>query len=123
MDQLNIMMENHNMADELRSELRTFFIQRKALNRADREKKIIGMLSPHLKMRAVRKQCEWLRCVPYLMHAGLPLIAVIESKLTGQVAGLFETTQRPARSRRKHAMPPLTASRHAQLESKRRVIA
>ena len=27
MDQLNVMMENHNMADELRSELRTYFIQ------------------------------------------------------------------------------------------------
>jgi hypothetical protein len=36
-------------------------------------------------MRAVRKQCEWLRCVPYLMQAGLGLIAAIESRLAGQV--------------------------------------
>ena len=39
------------MNDELRSELRRFFIQRKALNRAEREKGIIGKLSPYLKVR------------------------------------------------------------------------
>ena len=63
----------------LRAELRRFFIQRKELHRADRDKKIIALLSPMLKMRAVKKQCEWLRCIPYLRTAQLQLIAQIET--------------------------------------------
>ena len=74
-----------HLADGLRAELRRFFIQRKELNRADRDKKIIALLSPMLKMRAVKKQCEWLRCIPYLRTAQLQLIAQIEGRLRGQV--------------------------------------
>ena len=64
---------------------RALFVQRKALNRTERDQRLVGMLSPYLKLRAVRKQCEWLRCVPYLILAGMPLIAAIEDRLSGQV--------------------------------------
>ena len=85
MDQLNNMMTRGHLPDGLRAELRRFFIQRKELHRADRDKKIIALLSPMLKMRAVKKQCEWLRCIPYLRTAQLQLIAQIEGRLCGQV--------------------------------------
>lgn len=85
MDQLTELINEHQLDDELKVNLRAYFMQRKKLNRAAKEQRIMELLPPSLRMQAVKGKCDWLLRISYFKNSSPRMLTEIEARLKGHV--------------------------------------